>query len=189
MSNFAFHEKAPLDRFYKIYGSVTLTEVYDRAMVSIAIARGSADQVTKVLSDVYGVHLPETGHSVVSAHRNARIVGLSPDQLFVIFDPSSEPPVDTIGTDFAEGAYLVDQSDSWVAVKIEGRQVRDVLERICPINIQADRFLVDQVARTAMEHLGVILIRQSEDAFLMLSPRSSANSFLHVLETSATSVV
>ena len=76
------------------------------------------------------------------------------------------------------------QSDNWVGVRISGTRSRDALERICPLDLHPDVFGIDQVARTVMEHLGVIILREDKDSFLMLSASSSAKSFLHAIETS-----
>ncbi|MYA88775.1 MAG: sarcosine oxidase subunit gamma, partial [Boseongicola sp. SB0662_bin_57] len=37
---------------------------------------------------------------------------------------------------------------------------------------------------TVMEHMGAMAIRTGDDAFLLLSAGSSAESFLHAVETS-----
>jgi sarcosine oxidase subunit gamma len=43
--------------------------------------------------------------------------------------------------------------------------------------------------RTVMEHLGVLILRTGDDAFMLLSASSSAKSFLHALETSVANVL
>ena len=53
--------------------------------------------------------------------------------------------------------------------------------RICPIDLHADAFGPDHATRTVMEHIGAMILRTGEDAFLLLSARSSAQSFLHAV--------
>ena len=40
----------------------------------------------------------------------------------------------------------------------------------------------------SMEHLSVIILRDGADSFLLMSPRSSARSFLHAVELSVVNV-
>ena len=61
---------------------------------------------------------------------------------------------------------------------------REALERICPLDLHPDAFGVDHAARTVMEHLGVLIIRTGEEAYLLLSASSSAGSFQHALHLS-----
>jgi sarcosine oxidase subunit gamma len=58
------------------------------------------------------------------------------------------------------------------------------LERICPIDLHPQAFAVGAVARTLMDHLNVIILREGGDTFLLMSARSSARSFWHAVETS-----
>lgn len=89
-------------------------------------------------------------------------------------DPDSRAPT----------LYLNDQSDSWVMLRVAGAGVRRALERLCPLDLHPDAFAPGAVARTVMEHLAVIVLHEAEDTFVLLSPRSSAASFLHEIETS-----
>ena len=80
---------------------------------------------------------------------------------------------------------LNDQSDSWVMLRVSGRHVRGALELVCPARPSPRRVpRRRRRARTVMEHLSAIVLREGEDDFLLLSPRSSAASFLHEIETS-----
>lgn len=92
-------------------------------------------------------------------------------------DGSAEPAI-----------FLNDQSDSWMMLRMSGTRCRQALERICPLDLHPDMFELDDVARTVMEHLSVVILRESEDGFLLLSPRSSARSFVHEIEVSVTNV-
>ena len=54
-----------------------------------------------------------------------------------------------------------------------------------PLRQRADEAFGDgRVARTVMEHLGVIIHRESDGTYLLMSASSSAESFLHAVETS-----
>ena len=68
--------------------------------------------------------------------------------------------------------------------EISGKGVRRALERICSLNLGPTVFEIDAAARTSMEYLGTIIIRNDEDSFLLMSASSSANSFLNAVEKS-----
>ena len=71
---------------------------------------------------------------------------------------------------------------------MSGTGVRVALERICPLDLDDQAFPEGRVARTAMEHLSVIILRDGPDSFLLMSPRSSARSFRHAVELSVENV-
>ncbi|MBZ0218192.1 MAG: hypothetical protein K8F25_16675, partial [Fimbriimonadaceae bacterium] len=167
---------------------VTIREVTGRAVVSVAAPRGGGDKLAKAIFSAYKTAIPAVGQSAVSKDTDARLLGMRPNQFFLLFDPSGANPVDEVAKKLAAAAYLTDQSDAWVMFSISGPNARSMLARICTIDLHSDVFREDQVARTMIEHLSATIIRETGDKFLLLSPRSSAKSFLHALETSARNV-
>ena len=61
-------------------------------------------------------------------------------------------------------------------------RVSDVVVRLLK------RELLDQHARTSMEHLDTLIIRTAENSYHLMSASSSAGSFLHAVETSIKNV-
>ena len=92
-------------------------------------------------------------------------------------------------TKFNASAYYTDQSDTWAMIRVKGPRSRDVLERICPINIDKDVFSVGNVSRTVMEHIGTIIFRDEDDSYVLLTMRSFGRSMLHAIEVSAKNVL
>ena len=114
---------------------------------------------------------------------------MQPDQVFILFaPPHPDRAVETVRAALGPAAYVTDQSDSWAMLRIAGAGIRAALERICPLDLDDEVFPQGRVARTAMEHLSAIILRDGEDSFLLMSPRSSARSFLHAVELSAENV-
>jgi len=128
-----------------------------------------------------GLAWPEVGRSTVNA--GTRCIGLQQDQVFIQSTLNDAEHAALFNTLSVTGA-VTDQSDSWVALAVAGSRRHEVLERICPIDIDENVFLEDAVARTSMEHLNAIIIRD-DDRFVLLSARSSAESFLHAVTQSA----
>ena len=101
-----------------------------------------------------------------------------------MFDRSNVPAVERITHKLGDTVYVTDQSDSWVMLRIGGPKCRSALERVCLLDLDPRAFPVGKVARTVMEHLGTIIISEGNDYFLLLSARSSADSFYKAIQRS-----
>ena len=180
--------RPPLDGFRQEFDGLEIAEVADLAIVSIATPQGREAELARAVSDAYGIALPPVGASVGADTGNLRFLGLQPGQCFALFERRDDRPVEAIARKLSDGGYYTDQSDSWAVLRLSGARCREALERICPLDLHPETFATGAVARTAMEHLGVIIFRDGEDSFLLLSARSSASSFLHAVVTSAKSI-
>ena len=186
MADYSLTAEPFLGRLEQHYDNVKLREIYDLAVVSAAIPLRKLASANKALTAAFRVGLPEVGMSALSKKGNMRLLRLSSDQAFVFFpraqqNTGAEPHVaNLLGGAF----YTTDQSDVWVTLELSGGGTRRALERICPLDLTPKAFGIGAVARTSMEHLGTIIIRNGEDSFLLMSASSSAHSFLHALETS-----
>ena len=163
---------------------VNAAEVSGLAIVSMAVPLGGDDALNEVIAAGYGVGLPAVGGSVRSDRDGARILGLQPGQFFIVFETDAPRPPDIVRAVTGDKAYLTDQSDSWAVVRVGGAKSRAALERICPVDLHPDAFKTGACARTLMEHLGVIILREADSEFLLMSARSSAPSFWHAIATS-----
>lgn len=165
---------------------ISLEAVTNLALVSLAIpskikSSQSEYAINTELSKIFHLPIPKPGQSEYSNTEKLRLLGMHPEQLFILFEYSGDRAVEVINTKIKDIAYLSDQSDSWVMLKIGGRASRAAMERICMIDLHSTAFPVGSVSRTMMEHLTVIIIKISEEELLLLSPRSSANSFLEAV--------
>lgn len=188
MSEIQLAAKSPLGGVRLEFEGITVSEVTDRAIVSVATPLGGEAALTEALLQAYGADIPKVGGSTMSAKHDARFLGLQSDQMFVLFPHAGLRAVDDIAGPVRGAAALTDQSDSWVLLRVEGAKSRLALERICPVDLAASAFPPGAVARTIMEHLGAIIVCEDTDKFLLMSARSSARSFLHAVETSARNV-
>lgn len=189
MSDFTLTSAPPLAGIDRSFDRVTLRAPADLAIVSIALPLGGEESGKKAVKTAFGADLPEIGKSVLAKDKAARLLRLSLEQGFVLF-PHPTPDAETVVAAKLKGAaYTTDQTDVWSALELSGPGARAVLERICPIDLHPDAFAVNDVARTVMEHLGAIVLRTDTDTFLLLSASSSAESFLHAVETSIANVL
>ena len=189
MAEIALASRSPLDGYERTIGTVAIAEIAGLALVSAAVPQGGDAAFAAALSKGFGAARPETGASTFGDRYAARILGMQPDQVFILFaPPDPDRAADTAKAALGPTAYVTDQSDSWAMLRIAGAGVRAALERICPLDLEDGAFPVGRVARTAMEHLAAIILREGADSFLLMSPRSSARSFLHAVELSAENI-
>ena len=84
-------------------------------------------------------------------------------------------------------AYATLQSDGWASLNLIGPKIFDVLERFIPLDIR--RVPSGFAARTSAHHIAVIVLKFSETEIQLLTPRSSAQSFLDGLVHTADNVL
>jgi sarcosine oxidase subunit gamma len=179
---------SPLGEYSAEFNTVTIAEVTGLSLISIAVPNGGQAALKSALKKQLKMELPEPGHVSISKPDNSMLIWTAPDQFLLAFDAEDGEPVKSAKSVLGAVAYLTDQSDAWVKLEISGSRRLEALERICPINLHPDIFQVGKAARTMMEHLGVLIIRDTTDSFLLLSARSTAKSFLHAVETSAKNI-
>ncbi|WP_169054055.1 sarcosine oxidase subunit gamma family protein [Nitratireductor sp. XY-223] len=179
---------SPLGDFRQEFDGLEVAEVTGLAIVSIATPHGREAELAGAVLDAWGIEFPPVGASIESTAGEIRILGLQPGQVFALFQRDDERPAEAIARKIGDYGYYTDQSDSWAILRISGDRSREALERICALDLHPDVFKTGGVARTVMEHLGVIVLRDKDDAFLLLSARSSAPSFLHAVVTSAKNI-
>jgi len=189
VSEFTLTALSPLGGARHDFEGVTISEVTGRAIVSVATPMGGDNALSKAVSSAFKTTLPLIGSSTTSAVANSRLLGMQQGLFFLLFDHAGPGAVNAVAERLKGRALLTDQSDSWVMIEVSGANARAAFERICPIDLHPAAFPAGKVARTSMEHLSAIIIREETDTFLVMSPRSSAKSFLHALETSARNVI
>lgn len=189
MSDFTLTPHSPLEGYRREFDRVTIAEVTDRAIVSIATPDGGESALEKAIASAFETKIPPVGESLISSLPDWRLMGMQPGQLFLLFVPDGPEPVKEVAQALGDTACLTDQSDSWVTIAVSGAGSIAALERICPIDLHPSAFRRGAVARTVMEHIAAIIVCEEANKFLLMSPRSSARSFLHALETSVHNIL
>lgn len=177
MANLTLERTTPLKGYQQRFGDTLLNEVVDLSIYSIGLALQPGAALASIEKNL-GTAWPVTGKSTSNADSTYQLLGLQLDQVFVLASGDSALP------ELDASAYITDQSDSWVGLRLQGAKSHESLERICPIDLHPGVFASGSVTRTTMEHLAVIVLCESQDSYLLLSPTSSAQSFLHAVETS-----
>jgi hypothetical protein len=90
-----------------------------------------------------------------------------------------------IGADVPPGlegaAALVDQSDGWAGLRLEGPAAADVLARLVPLDLRA--MPTGACARSLLGHMALVLMRPEAEVFEMLVFRSMARTAVHEIDT------
>jgi sarcosine oxidase subunit gamma len=166
----------------------TLAEVPDLALVSVAVPLGGRAALAAALAGAWGLDLPEVGGTTAAPAAGVRLLGLAADQALALLPRPDGLAAPAVAAALDGAAYVTEQTDAWVVLRLAGPRARAALERICPIDLHPAAFPEGRVARTVMEHLGAVVVHEAPDTFLLMSASSSARSFLHAVETSLRNV-
>ncbi|MEL7114449.1 MAG: sarcosine oxidase subunit gamma [Pseudomonadota bacterium] len=172
---------SPLGGYDRDIGGLRIAEDPRLALVSLALPRDGEAAAEAAIQAAFGVALPPVGQS--SVNQGKRLIRMSPDQAMLAFEsdaPLAEPEVRKA---LGDTVYTTNQTDAWAALRVSGAGMVRALERLCPLDLEA--LAVDAAERTMFEHMGVIVIRETETAVLLLTPSTTARSFLHAVEISA----
>ena len=161
--------KSPLgDRAALTIGDVVLAEGLPVRMTSVAPFAGAEAALAAALRPLA---FPPPNR--VTADGTRQMVWTARDQAFLI-----GPLPDGL----AAHAALTDQSDGWAHLQISGVGSEAVLARLIAIDLSLAAFPAGHVARTPLNHMNAVLIRDGAAAFTLLVFRSMARSAWHEIE-------
>ena len=180
--------RSPLNGYSKSFGNLRVEEVTGKALVSIAVPQGGNAKLATAIKKQLGAAWPEIGTTTTSP-KGYQLLGIQADMVLAVFDHPGGLSDDVIRKGLGDKAYCTDQSDAWVMIRVAGEGVYEALERICPLDISERNFAIGQVARTQMEHLGAIIVKEDKNEFLLMSASSSADDFLHAITVSVENIL
>ena len=158
---------------------VDLRIVNVRCVTSVMPYRGQDELVSNALLKAYGVELPKPNRMIQNgsvcalwfSRRQTLLIGATPD------------------SELAKYAALVDQSDAWAVIELEGPRVWDVLCRLVPIDLRTSQFKQNHTARTQLIHMMVSITRVDDSCFQIIGCRSMAGSLIHHVSRAMSAVV
>lgn len=156
-------------------GSVRV-EAQDLGVLTSLSPYGDASAVTDILQAAHGVAVPEPGRS--TGKDGARCIWFGRKDLLLI-GPHPDAGL-------AHYAAVVDVSDGWAAVTIEGAAGVDVLARLVPVDLRPSTFKRGHTLRTQVGHMNASITRLGPERLLVLVFRSMAGTLVtelrHALE-------
>ena len=179
---------APLANHKNVINKIKISSIEKVELFSLAIPIDGEKKAKTALAKVIKCKMPSPGNCVVSVEQKLKILRLAPEQALLYFSNQNLPQIQKTLQALKKSFYITEQSDAWSGTRVSGQQVIACLERICPIDLSYDSFGINCFARTSMEHLNTIIIRNKRTEFELFSGSSSAKSFLHAIETSAQNI-
>jgi sarcosine oxidase subunit gamma len=168
--------KPAVDHTALTFGSCTLTPVDLGPITSVALFPGQEKAAAKALKPL-GLTFPAP--NTLSHKDGSMLVWTGREQAFLI---GVEAP------DFGASAAVTDQSGGWSALRLTGAKAHDVLMRHVPLDLRLHAFPVDRAVRAPSGHMSAVLLRESDESFLVLTFRSMARTAWHELETALRTV-
>jgi len=164
----------------KKIGEAILAEVTNTTLLAMALPNGKEGPAKTAIKTHFGATVPTALKSSHSKDKKTRLVETQPDQIFAIVEGRMK------STKSLEAkAYITDITDGWVQLRLSGANAMAALERLSKVDL---RMPVGGSARTDLEHMGALIVREDTDQYLLLSMSSSAKSFAHAIEVSMANV-
>ncbi|WP_371227496.1 sarcosine oxidase subunit gamma [Roseovarius sp. 2305UL8-3] len=154
-------------------GDVALKEVDPGVMTSFAPFKGADKAFGAALKAAHGVAAPLPNRS--TGKEGARAIWFGQRMVLLM------GPVPDNG--LVKHAALVDQSDAWAVVRLEGQGARDVLARLTPIDLREAVFKRGHTARTELQHMMASITRIGADSYQIMVFRAFAETLVHDLKT------
>lgn len=166
--------RTPCNRLLPLeIGSCTLTEEDLGRLTIMAPFRGRDAALSDRLKAAHGMALP--GPNRATGRAGNRAIWFGRRQV-LLAGPEPAPGL-------ADHAALVDQSDAWAVVRLQGPQASDVLARLVPVDLRSRHFKPGHTARTDLMHMNASITRVADAAFLIMVFRSMAATLVHDLKT------
>ncbi len=161
-------------------GTITLTEVTDRALASLTCRNASMPAFSAAASSM-GLTLPQAGHWA-NGKQSAIWTGVDQWLIDAPYGPDLGQDLKSV---FGDSASITEQTDAWARFDVSGAARVDLLERLCPA--PSRRMTPGMATRSTIEHIGCLLICDA-DRFRLMCARSYAGSLHHAIFTVAHSL-
>ena len=164
-------------------GVYAISEVTDRAMVSVTARKNCCAAVTTILTKILKQPAPKVG-GYCAGEIEAFWTGQSQWMLAAAFD-EYEDIVASFADTFKSKASLTEQTDGWCRFAIIGPDIDRLCTLLCNLDTRAST--TGTASRTSVEHIGCFFIRVADDCLHVIGPRSSAGSLYNAISVAAKS--
>lgn len=153
-------------------GRCVLTELDVGPVTSIAPWNGATPALSGAMLSAHGLAFPAPNRC--TTHGAARALSSGRAQAFLT-GVSADPSL-------ATHAALTDQTDGWAVVRLSGPDSVDALARLIPLDLRGAAFGAGHAARSALQHVNILIWRDGEEAFGLMAMRSFGTTLVHDLE-------
>lgn len=169
---------------------ILLSELRDFALVQVMARRGKWPEVVKVAMTHFGVGAPASCKAVKNS--DGALIWSGPDQFLALFRSTmASDQLDAFKLLFKYSASISDQSGGRALIEISGSNCRDMLAKLCSLDLHPNVFQIGSAAVTSIDHTSVSLWRDDDNpeghaVFRVLALSSFAESLWHtILDASA----
>lgn len=160
---------------------LSMSERIDFELVQVMARRGLWSAVDQTCKDAYGKPAPARPLAVEAD--GALLVWSGPDQFLVLSPRGNVPAIDGARAAFGGVASLSEQSDGRALIRIAGTHARDMLAKVCSLDLHPAIFPAGAAAATSIDHTSVNLWRGEdiggEAVFCLLVFVTFAESLWH----------
>lgn len=190
-------------------GDFTIMEDNQCAMASLAARLGGEEQTIIALSRLIGGEVPQagqyktsqfktgqymTGQHMTGQNKNSHstaghwaIFWTGPEQWMAEAPFASHEDITAIlSKSFAGIASITEQTDGWCRFLITGPDMAGLVALLCAVDMRG--FSKGSAVRTIIEHIGCFLLQSEDGNWLIIGPRSSAQSLHHTIITAMKSL-
>jgi len=166
-------------------GLVTVTEMGLQGMITL---RGDLDDKTVKSAASAGSGLrqvPARGHASVTGDKG--LAWMSPDEMLVLC------PYDSVGASLEKmraklgttHALAVDVSDARAQFRVSGDAAREVVAKLCPVDLSPDAFTPGMFRRTRMAQVAAAFWMEPDGSIRVICFRSVAQYVFDLLKVAA----
>lgn len=159
-------------------GACNLSEVSPDNLTLLSTYKGTEKKLGAALLAEHGMRLAAPNRSTTKA--DAKCVWFGHGQVMLV----GPKPAKTL----AKSAAVVDQSDSWAIVHLQGAGAADVLARLTTIDLRPPVFKRGHTARTELRHMMVSITRVGASAFEIMAFASMAGTLVREVQDAMESV-
>ncbi len=152
---------------------VGITEL--KSLAAVQVAAFEADRAAAAIGTTLGTPAPSNRNTVATAGQ-ASVLWTGPGRWLVV-EPESRDLAASLSRDCpGDMAAITDLSHARTALRVEGPKARDLLAKLCTLDLDPVGFPPGTCAQTQFGHIGVLLYCRAHDGFDVFVPRSFAVS-------------
>jgi sarcosine oxidase subunit gamma len=166
VAEFAWQETSPLSRVLVAgrhgessnAAGVTLSELRGFQLVQVMARRGQAEAMAAAAASRFGAPAPTRPEAVIA--NDTILIWSGPDQFLALSARSTNAP--DARQIFAGPASISDQSDGRALLRLAGPRARDLLAKVCSLDLHPASFPEGAAAATSIDHTGINLWRGAD---------------------------
>jgi len=158
------------------------------SLVQLSARRGQSDALAGAMRSAFGLDLPQPGRAATIGELIA--LWMQPSA-WLLMAPPAEPGTfaRSVKDACGDGGSVVDQTQGHVVLLLSGDRAREVLARICRLDLHARAFRPGYVAATPIAELACLLYQRDDaPSFEVVVPASCAAWFAEAVRRAAMSI-